>query len=293
MRRKISIYGSAARPQHWIALYNSIGENDVDFEIVFAGPHRPEFQLPDNFHFIKSATKPAQCSEIAFRNTTGSHVLPIADDCEFMTPRPLDSLYQCYTSYNNPLLIVSTRLMTNGEDHSGFAHRYYTHDPNSPVMPLCGLMSRDLHRDVGGIDRNFVAIMWDLDLALRVYALGGTVVLSDVYVNEDKKKRGGLRNLTPDYWNHDRALLDGLWTTNGKVHLNRTLPVQGFSDTNILDISQGPRGRWRGDGPAFIEAAENSFTRFRSTLRGIYRKMKRPDLYPTYARKLILRLKGK
>lgn len=288
---KISIYASAAKPNHWMDLYNSIGENDIDFEIVFVGPNKPNFPLPDNFRFIQSFVKPSQSWEIACRNTTGDYVMAIADDCEFRTPRPLDRLFSCYKSHDSELLIVSSKLMTNGQDHSAWAQRYYSHDQDSPVMPLCGLMSRKLHFALGGIDRNFIAIMWDLDIAMRVHALGGNVVMADVYVDENKEKKSGIRNLTPDFWNHGRALLDGLWAKDGKVHFNRVLPVQSFSDINLLEVSQGARGRWRGHGPIWLEKTEDRITRFRAIARNARRLLSKPSMYPTYIRRLYLRLR--
>jgi len=38
-------------------------------------------------------------------------------------------------------------------------------------MPLAGLISSLLLRDIGGIDKGFVAVMYDLDVAMRVYSL--------------------------------------------------------------------------------------------------------------------------
>ena len=60
----ISLFGSSCRPQNWKGLYESIGNNKVNFEIVFAGPNDPDFELPNNFKFIKSYTKPMKCRDI-------------------------------------------------------------------------------------------------------------------------------------------------------------------------------------------------------------------------------------
>lgn len=37
MVSKISIFASAHRPENWMQFYNSIGNNDVTFEVVFVG----------------------------------------------------------------------------------------------------------------------------------------------------------------------------------------------------------------------------------------------------------------
>jgi len=278
-------------------LYKSIGQNDIEFELVFVGPNPPDYELPKNFRFIRSLVKPTQCLEIAVRNTTADLVMNITDDGEFNTPQPLDKLYDLYKSYNCDKVIVSSRMMTNGEDQSHFAHRFFTDDGSIIILPLCGLMSKKFYSNLGGIDRNFIAVMWDLDIAMRAYALGGRVVMSNVYINEDRGKSAG-SNLCAEFWGHDRTLLENLWitngkflfkenqwTTNGKFRLNRKYPVEPFSDTNILNASQGPRGRWRGNGPLFYEKAED---RSRSIFGRLNRGIRKPSMYFSYAKRIAL-----
>jgi GT2 family glycosyltransferase len=282
MNPKISIFSSAHRPQNWMDLYKSIGENDVEFELVFVGPNKPDYRLPNNFRFIRSLVKPTQCLEIALRNTTADLVMPIADDCMFKGSRPLDRLYETYKNNNNDKIILSCRYMLNGEDQSECAH---FDGISSPVMPLCGLMSRNLLMSVGGLDKNFIAIMWDCDIAMRVHSLGGDVILSDVFLEEDKYKNAG-SELCNEFWEHDRGLLESLWTKNGKIHLCRTKPVESFDDLNILKASQGPRGRWRGSGSIVIEKIETNLPR---VIRGI----RKPSMYYNYAKRMAFRFMGK
>ena len=282
MNPKISIIAPAHRPQNWMNLYKSIGENDVEFELVFVGPNQPDYRLPNNFRFIRSLVKPTQCLEIALRNTTADLVMNMADDCTFKRSRPLDRLYETYKNYNNDKIILSCRYMLNGEDLSESAH---FDGMNSPVMPLCGLMSRNLLMSIGGIDKNFIAIMWDLDIAMRVHALGGDVILSDVFLEEDKDKSAG-SELCNEFWEHDRGLVESLWTKNGKTHFCRTKPVESFDDLNILKASQGPRGRWRGSGSIVIEKIETNLPRI---IRGI----RKPSMYLNYAKRMALGISGK
>ena len=147
-------------------------------------------------------------------------------------------------------------------------------------MPLAGLMSRKLYRDIGGIDRNFIAVMWDLDVAMRVLALGGEVAMSDVCLEELMSKSDGHR-VNAEFWHHDRGLLESLWSKrrslwsrlvkslfmqrergeglfsrsslskrrrllsfNKETHFNRSSPIEPFSNFRILEESQGPKGRW-------------------------------------------------
>jgi len=296
MSPRIGIVASAHRPQNWMDLYQSIGDNDIEFELVFVGPNQPDYELPKNFRFIRSLVKPTQCFEIALRNTTADLVIPIADDCTFIkSSRPMDRLYETFKTYKNEKLLLSCRLSTNDIDESHYAHRFYIADPSSPVMPLAPLMSKKLFSDLGGIDRNFIAVMWDLDFTMRAYASGGTVILSDVFLNEDKEKSAG-SILCSEFWRHDRGLLESLWTKNGKVHFRRTKPFEPFDDLNILKASQGPRGRWRGNGPVILEKIVDRLNINRRLVKygplasAACRAIRRPSMYPKYTKKLLSRL---
>ena len=227
-----------------MGLYENIGVNDVAFELVFVGPNAPKFQLPDNFTYIKSNVKPAQCWEIAARNATGTLLMWMADDSLYVTERPLDKLYSVYRDCQNENVIVSSNYMlTEGWN------RFFSGDLSSPTTALNGLLSARLWREIGGIDRNFIALGWDLDIIMRVHALGGEIVMSDVYMDENvelpHKPRSRGSTLLRDHKRTDIALLHRLWCVDGKVHFNRTLPVESLSDTDILVRSQHPQGRWR------------------------------------------------
>ena len=242
MKPKITLFAAAARPHHWLELYDRMGENETPFEIVFVGPNEPSYELPDNFKFIYSTTKPTQCFEIARRNASADLVINISDDCNFVDGHPIDRLYNTYKSYGNEKLILSCRYMIGNLDRRQ-DHLFFVKDLTSPVMPMHSLMSQKLYEEVGGVDRNFVAVMWDLDIAMRVYAVGGDVIISDVRSNETKEKNSGI-NLCAEYWLPDRPLLERLWSVNGKTHFNRTQLFEPFSDYKILEETQGPRGRW-------------------------------------------------
>lgn len=237
---KISIIAPAYRTAMWMRVYNSMGHNDVSFELIFVGPNEPKFKLPDNFRFIKSNVKPVQCAEIAIRNTKADLIMNIADDMEFKTERPLDKLYNTYKSYNDDKLILSC--LFNSPEY----HLYPQGCPTAAYMPVAGLMSKKLYRDVGGADRNFMIVNWDLDVVMRICTLGGYIVLSDVRIVEFASGGTG--------WNiYDKQLLQDLWLIDiidGKIHYNRTRPVEPFSNDKILeesqitDFYQGPKGKW-------------------------------------------------
>lgn len=287
----ISIFGSAHRPQYWMDLYHSIGKNRVKFEIVFVGPNPPDYELPENFRFIRSFVKPTQCAEIAARNARADLIMDMPDDCEFVTLEPLDKLYDFYVSGGSDKLIVSSRMMTDGEDQSHFAHRFFVGDENTPLMPLCGLMSKKFYRELGGIDKSFIAVMWPLDMAMRAYAAGGRVELSHVYMNEDRGKCAG-SNLCGEFWERDRGLLEYLWTDNGKLRSFRRKAPVSFSGVDILEISQGPRGRWRGSAPLLVEKAQDHLFKYSLVLKKINRGIRQPSKYMSYLKRMAACMKG-
>ena len=240
MTYDVAIYGSAYRAEEWMDLYQSIGTNKISFEIVFAGPREPTYPLPKNFKFIKTDVKPAQCLEIAARATQADLIMNMADDTRFQEERPLDKLYDAFVAANDSKLILSCRYMWGGVDISQTCHRFFIKDQRSPVVFLSGLLERQLYMSLGGIDRNFIAVFWDLDIAMRVYSIGGEVRLSDVYLNEYKHGPGACA----ECGKHDRRLVDGLWSVKRKCTFKRAQVVEPFSDERILEESQGPKGRW-------------------------------------------------
>jgi hypothetical protein len=242
----VSLCATAVRTQNWLYLHSNAGINSsIPFEMVFVGPKEPDFILPDNFKYIKTDVKPVQCYEIGARNTSGELILYMMDDCIFMTPDPLGKLYEQYVSYNLPKLMLSCRFMTDGVDASYECHRFSIKDPNSPIMPIGGLISRDIYMELGGADRNFVAVYWDLDLALRLYSIGGRVLLSeDVYINEVRALCGNISTASEPYGKYDKKLLQDLWVGLDGLHFNRLQSFEPFLDEGILEESQGLKGRW-------------------------------------------------
>lgn len=297
MRPEVSLFSSAHRPQNWLALYESIGKSIPHVELVFVGPNDPEFTLPENFHFIRSDVKPVQCFEIALRNCKAEHVMYVADDCVFVTTDPIVQLMKLYRSIDDSRCMISCRYMLNGDDQSDAAHHFFYGDTKTPVMPVSGFAAKRLFERIGGIDRNFIAVMWDQDIAMRIHQEGGAVVLSDVYINEDKKRSAGSM-LCSEFWSHDRGLLEDLWMEDGELLQKRKRKVESFSDIGITIRSQGPRGRWRGSGPLVFEKIEDSakvtWPRIRVFGRRIIslflenlNRLRSPKKYPRYVKIII------
>jgi len=93
---KISIIGSSIRDDRWNDFYENLNQrNDIEFEIVFCGNSNLTSELPSNFNYIYSQTKPAQCVEISARYAKGELLMVSSDDLLF-GDHFLDNLYEHY-----------------------------------------------------------------------------------------------------------------------------------------------------------------------------------------------------
>ena len=292
----VSVIATAYRTGNWMSTYNNIGKPSlVDLEFIFVGPNAPNYNLPKNFRFIQSAVKPTQCIEIAARNATGDFIMQISDDCLFKTKHPIDKLYKTFLRNESEKIIVSSRYLMDGVMIPLDSCRLINGDPKSPLMPLALLMKRSLYNRLGGIDKNFIAILWDLDIAMRLYSIGGKVVMSRVLLNEDRGAASLGGSLCVDYYKIEMEYLHSLWVKNGKTLLKRTSRFEPFNNHNLLKFSQGPRGRWRGNGVFLYEKIVDSSRIFNRLTRGITQ----PNNYYKYFMRILnflvlkVKLKGK
>ena len=164
--------------------YESLAGNKIPFEMIFVGNKIPQFKLPENCHFIYSETKPVQCLEIGARYAQGEYIMNFADDVVF-SPHALDNLYREFRELNDDKAVLSCRYVLEGKDIAGECGYYWVDNHNSPLMALSGFMKKEVWERIGGIDKRFVALFWDADIVMRVYEIGGRVVLSkDVKAEE-------------------------------------------------------------------------------------------------------------
>ena len=259
----ISLFGSSVRPSLWMRLYNTLRGTQTPFELIFAGEVIPDYEMPKNMRFIWTAVKPAQCWEIGARYAEGELLMSVEDDLVF-GERVLDNAYKLFISKASDKDMVSCRLFyPEGEIPEPMYHLdtktikgpdgqpQFTYAKDSPVLPFCGLMKTDLWRAIGGIDRRFIALSWEADIAMRVFELGDKTIRSENAIDTAvEEAHPGLRvllgqKLLLQYGSpHDRPLLDSFWMQDGRIAKNRLAPVEPFSDTDILLTSQGNKGRW-------------------------------------------------
>ena len=75
-----SVCFSAIRNNLYKSFYDSLSAvhgSCPPFEVIFVGDNPPTEPMPDNFKYIYSKVKPAQCTEIAVRAATGDFIPPI------------------------------------------------------------------------------------------------------------------------------------------------------------------------------------------------------------------------
>ncbi len=257
----ISLFCSAIKPKKWLKLYKSLSSNKVPFELVFVGPDSPKYKLPSNIVHIKSKVKPAQCAEIAYRNSTGSLILNITDDLIFRK-HFLDNLYADFKKHNKTSKKVGIGSIWNGSNRSKKSslnkRRFSRSDKNNntPVMwEGIVLMKKEWW---GGIDKRFVAGFYAWDNIMRFHESGGKIhsCKKAGWTETDIGVKGRLKMITKTC---DFLLINALWTrlnrigedipsdevydyARGSVEIvvckKRLDKVQFFEDENILVKSQ-------------------------------------------------------
>jgi hypothetical protein len=275
-----SLSASALRPWLWERFLALLEGNNVSYEVIFVGDRPPSGSLPDNVTYIQSSVKPAQCSEIASRRARGETILHFSDDCVF-SKKALDVLYSRVMSEPTLTIVFPRYLLMKFCDEratgKGFRvvheqmygpddQKNFLNDPNCPLMAVCGCMRKSLWDWLGGIDARFVAALWDVDVAMRLYQLGGKVVIDDYAVLTEICFEAGAdaSRLFNEYgFTHDAKVLDSLWLRptaeldlieegqrwsvsheHGVLMRERLEPMVSFSEEALVEKTQGNKGRW-------------------------------------------------
>ena len=272
----VSLIGSGIRVDLWQNLHKNLSNNDVSFEIVLVGDVRPGFKLPENFRYIHSQVKPSQCFEIAARSAKGELIVIIADDLLFSNGF-LDNLYKTYSNECTERDFVSGLFKRHGEFYDNESYKFWPKVEHSPRLPICPMLSTNLWHDIGGVDINFIALFWDLDLVLRMFENGGNgYICSTAFCEEIFQEKSLYSKLLEKIYSRkvlqsslyqefgvkmDRPKLDSFWTKvvtcelsdkdyyavkNNVMHMKKRMfePVR-IQDKDIINFSQGPKGRWR------------------------------------------------
>ena len=239
----ISVIASAVKTQYWLNLYQSLLDNKMPFEIVFAGHTKPNFELPNNFHYIHSGASPVTCVEIAYRKSVGDFIICTGDDHRF-SPAYLDTLYKWYVRLRNDKFIVGSRGVDSPADMPLIPDASYTishpqyndgclkcfKEDMSPVMMFPPLIPRKAWEECGGVDSRFWGVNWNMDFQLRLYKSGYLPFIAvDAYSWEIRPETKKGRLSKREQSRGDRGLLKSLWQFDKDgIDYRRTDKVKGF-----------------------------------------------------------------
>jgi hypothetical protein len=274
----VSIVGSSIRPQYWMNFYNNIKQNNsTPFEIIFCGDAEFDFELPVNFTYIYSKVKPVQCMEIARRAAFGKFIFFSPDDLVF-SKFCIDHLIETYfEKHLNPYDIVSTQ----------YHFRYMSKDINSkfsvvqlfwsktqlikykkmivdmPYFPINIFALSSSLNEIGGIDQRFIAQASELDMAMRMYEMGGKLYYNShsfimkehkSNVSLDKSNQHGYKGEVQKifkFWckksdqkDIDPKLFYTSKLNNMIISKKRLIPFIPFENKDILYKNQGESGKW-------------------------------------------------
>ena len=276
----LSVYGTAIRTENWLKLYdNIVDNNNIKIEIVLCGSVEPKFKLPNNFKFIYSNVKPSQCSAIALLGTSSNLVSLIGDDCVY-SKSYFDKLFEFHISNEN--YIVGGQFMRNKNLYNIKDYMLHNDIPDSPLFSMSPILDKEEIFEVGGIDKNFIAIMWHEDLIMRLItlkkkktkiyegAICKELTISDFNIFQrsyKRLKRRILKNHISDGPNlfqnfgikHDLPYLKSCWVDkiensnlenilakNATHYISnkRLKKVNSFDQKNLLNMTQGIKGKW-------------------------------------------------
>ena len=244
---EIGIYCTSVRPHLWTNLYQTLSQNVVDFNLCITGPHPPISILPGNVKYIQTNVKPPQCNFIAANNTTGDYITMVTDDT-ILSPGCLDNLLKIV---NKEKKVIATPVYKGIESQyqlvtelacmrdDNVAQYIPLHFP----LPVAPLMRRE-DFNIVGIDKNFLALFWDYDMAFEFISRGYKYILNENSSLKDIQSQetstlGILALNNEDYfW----RFVD-MWTDNRKtLRTKRKVPIDPlvYNDT-VLTVSQGPK----------------------------------------------------
>jgi len=238
---KVSVVTSGRRPQLWEDVHKSLSDNNKSsFEMIYAGPNKPDFELPPNMKFIHTMAKPAQCVEMAFRKSCGDYIVPAADDLMF-APGYIDKLCEYISLHNMESTVVIPHLSLLRKKRWQVKQLCKHHGGNAkwPVVGMTAFMKRTVWESLGGIDKEFTAIYWNNDLMLRFYERGGQYVMADSHVCvacERKVQNDSAPRLCNSKKGFDDwEVIKRLWHLHGKFESIRTRPVDSYSDAEMIE----------------------------------------------------------
>ena len=261
---KVSVFLAGRRQHLWENLYNSLTKNnDVNFEFIISGPVYPKFELPKNFKFLYSSTKPFQSVQLSRLHCQGETIVHIADDCRF-SPHYLDILYERYKEQDNYKAVTMpnfwdirgsshktdeevTNMMNSIDMNTNNFLKLIPNEPNAPMAHVGGLMSNKFASEIGSFDNRYVIRFADLDFQMRAFYMGAkTIYCKEAWLMEIEDIS---KDATPggyDDWN----LFLRMWFNNSIQTLNNLFKVRPDEVHSYIDdgtlhcTNQGTKDTW-------------------------------------------------
>ena len=190
-------------------------KNDVPVEVIFVGPNSPSFKLVSNCKFIKTKVKPSQCWEIASREAKGKYFLVSSDDLLF-SKRFLNMMCKQIQKNKKHIYCISFKKKYKNKKiiSNEMTQRLKKKDENSPTIGIISLFDSKEWERIGGIDRRFISIQWDIDMQLRFFENGYDLFfIKDCYVTEILTKK---KHLTM-FVGKDKKTLKSFWIKEKKI----------------------------------------------------------------------------
>jgi len=279
----VSVIVPTIRTSNWDVLLDSLSNNDIEYEVIFVGPEDNKKKLESNVRFIRTAVKPNQCIHIGILLSKGEYVINTADDYVFSN-NALDLLYKGLKSIgeDNHAVIGKFAAGIVSEDgiievsqrkrrHMGFFGRYSGgYLKKNMYCPIIAngesiLYKKDHYLRLGGYDSRFISCYGDIDFCMRLLEndIKIEIVRGVKFIEVSESSI-----ISGDQSNQDCALFYSLWCRYNdslerygpdrlinidkkkiKKQLvvackNRSIPIIPFNNENLLEISQGPKGKW-------------------------------------------------
>lgn len=214
---KLSMVVSTNKTTFWHRFCESLSQNDCEIEVVFVGPvGRDRGKLPVPVRFIDIDVNAALCWEIGARSCNCDLLGLAADDCVF-TPGYLDAVVREASKAHDRHDMFTARYVHNNVDQ--LPGQRFLSVQTMPVLPVGGFTYMETHRELGGIDRRFNAVLWDTDLYAHMYQLGGRATLLDDHLCHEVNN---ISKLFVENHAADRQTIESLWPRPYCPEMQRT-----------------------------------------------------------------------
>ena len=265
----VSVIIPAINVKNWQNVVKNLQSKKIKIEIIFLGPFKPLFKLPNNCKHIQTFVKPPQCLEIGYRASKGNFIMQFADDCKLSNKDGIFKLYQLWKKKGSNLNeLISLKYKTPEHKTLKADYRFMPWDKTSPLLPIAPLIPKILLKKHGSYDKRFEAVLADLDLYMRLVRAGCKISYANMFIIENKTiNRGNI--LLGSFWMKDKIFLDKLWIddfskplTKRKFAKKRNLSFKKFSSKNLIEKTQKPYGKWKYSSYLYNKIIHNPFFYF-------------------------------